>query len=294
MPAFCPSLLVSYKGPLDELSVLPNGWWDVARRDFGSYRGPLIRIDRSSDGAVLDVYAQADGWLNTADIAAFCAGGFTGRLQKIYDQSGNGRDLTNTGSVGSAPFVYFGGAMYTLNTKPTADYNGSSNNLKRSDACGLTGATAYTHVQVCDADAYSTVNRAGTFGRDPAGSGQAVAVLYDDATTMSLRYGGPIQTFGSGIPSGIAQTPHYVIHGLAAGAGCGSGWLEVNGAAATETAETNPAVTLSLLDQSTVMGSGVGDAFAFNGRITAKGIWASELSAGDMTILRACCDGLIV
>jgi hypothetical protein len=284
-----------YVGPMDGISVMPNGWWNVARRDFAAYTGPLIQVGRADTLAVQDIYPLADGWIDTASIASFCAG-TTGHVTIEYDQSGNGRNMSSI-TVTHGPIIYTGGAGTVLGTKPSADFDGVSNHLTRADACGLTGATAYTKFQVCDADGYSTTLRAFSVQRESAGSGQACATIYESAASMSLRYGGPIQTYGSGIASGTALTPHWAISYLAAGAQIGTGTLEVSGQTPVETAETSPTVTLSLLDQRTTIGSGwsggIG-AFNFNGRISACGVWGSVLSAGDLVILRAGLNGLIV
>ncbi|MBZ4251774.1 hypothetical protein LAJ57_12750, partial [Streptococcus pneumoniae] len=78
----------------------------------------------------------------------------------IYDQSGNARDLTST----TYPVVWDGAAVKTLGAKPAADFNGTTHYGTRADACGLTGATAYTRVIVADSDAYSNLLQPLMFG----------------------------------------------------------------------------------------------------------------------------------
>lgn len=287
------------RAPLDGLSVRPNLWLDIARRDFSSHNGPLLTVARADTAATKDIYYDSAGMLDTADIASFCSG-TTGRGRRPADQSGNGRDLEQT-TLTTMPNVFSGGSMVTLGSLPAMDFDPASNKyLSRADACGLTGAPGLTIVIVADSDAYSSTDKwPYGVGRSTAASpGYAFYGGYDSATSMSNRYHGANQIFGSGISSGAGQAPHYIIRTLAAGGQIGNGTLEVNGSAATETSEAAPTTTLSLLDDMTLLGgrliSEMGVVASFDGRITAFGLWGSVLSAGDLAIVRACCASLIV
>ncbi len=58
------------------------------------YAGPLIRIQRPSDNTQLDVYAASgSNLLNTAAVSSFL-GQTQGWITKLYDQSGNGQNVT--------------------------------------------------------------------------------------------------------------------------------------------------------------------------------------------------------
>ena len=59
---------------------------------YSRYKGPLYRVERDSDGAVLDIPATRDGYAYAAAQDAFCAGTVC-RITVIYDQSGLGNDL---------------------------------------------------------------------------------------------------------------------------------------------------------------------------------------------------------
>lgn len=79
------------------------------RRVRGEYTGPAVRLRRSSDNAQLDIGFNADGTLDTAASDAFYDGS---NLQAVtwYDQSGNGRDTTQT-EPGPQPLLYNDGGL---------------------------------------------------------------------------------------------------------------------------------------------------------------------------------------
>lgn len=65
-----------------------------AQRAIAGYAGPLFQLRRSSDGALLDVSPQGGGdYPNYAALARW-AGAATLTVAALYDQSGNGRHLT--------------------------------------------------------------------------------------------------------------------------------------------------------------------------------------------------------
>jgi hypothetical protein len=66
----------------------------------GAYYGsPLVRVRRSGDSAEFDFGVTTSGVLDTSAIVAFCVAGGgaqNGTLVKVYDQTGQGNDLTQT------------------------------------------------------------------------------------------------------------------------------------------------------------------------------------------------------
>ena len=64
----------------------------TARLLDSSYRGPLYRLVRASDGQELDIYPGRDGYADTRAHDAFCDDGVC-YISVIYDQSGMGNDL---------------------------------------------------------------------------------------------------------------------------------------------------------------------------------------------------------
>lgn len=74
-----------------------------------SYTGALIRIRRVSDDAETDINATASGGLDTSAILTHCGAG-QGRVVTMYDQSGNGRTLTQA-TKANQPIICDSGAM---------------------------------------------------------------------------------------------------------------------------------------------------------------------------------------
>lgn len=99
--------------------------WSVLL-ESGTYEGPLVRIQRRSDGAQVDVYPHPDTYdiqLDSlvdnesaggpfTDLASF-AGSDDCRVENIYDQSGNGHDLwlRSVSTWEDNPQLLVGGAL---------------------------------------------------------------------------------------------------------------------------------------------------------------------------------------
>jgi hypothetical protein len=67
-----------------------------------SYDGPLYQVRRASDNATTNIHPlSAGGVANAATQDSFCAG-TTGVITEIYDQSGNGNNLTQAPGGGAA------------------------------------------------------------------------------------------------------------------------------------------------------------------------------------------------
>jgi len=86
--------LLKAEGPCDILLAAGTpcvAAHSVARALYGAYAGPLFQVNRSRDGALLDVGTVADsgGVADGAAQAAFCAGGAADAcvVSRIYDQS---------------------------------------------------------------------------------------------------------------------------------------------------------------------------------------------------------------
>ena len=89
----------------------------------GSGSTRVVRVRRSSDNAEDDFAASevANGTLTT-----WVGSGNDGFVETWYDQSGNGRDATQS-TAGNQPKIVSGGALVLRNGKPTVDfYNNSS------------------------------------------------------------------------------------------------------------------------------------------------------------------------
>lgn len=122
--------VASYVGPLDDYTTNLAGAFSVTRQLLASYSGYAIKVRRSGDNAETDI-GFLNGSLNTASMTAFCvAGGGTqhGYITTAYDQSGNGRHVVQA-TAANQPQIVSGGAVITLNSLPTMDFDGSNDRL---------------------------------------------------------------------------------------------------------------------------------------------------------------------
>lgn len=88
----------------------------------GSYAGSAIRVQRADNGTQLDIGFTGAGLLNTSAISTFCSSPSTsGYVRVWYDQSGNGRNLTQT-TLANMFQIYNGTVINTVTrnsvTKP--------------------------------------------------------------------------------------------------------------------------------------------------------------------------------
>lgn len=115
-----------------------------------AYLGPAIRVRRTSDNAEKDIYMDSQGNLDTATLTAF-GGSLSLKVNKWYDQSGNGNDASQ--SAGSAqPTIYDSGALVTVNGKPALDFDGTDDKFdtNASDLYGQARLDAYFHIESDD------------------------------------------------------------------------------------------------------------------------------------------------
>jgi hypothetical protein len=101
---------------LDQISA-PDAAAYSLRKLRTAYSGAAINVRRSSDGATQDIGFTASGNLDTVTLLAFVGTG-NGFVTTWYDQSGNGRNATQTDST-RQPQIVNNGAIETQNGKPT-------------------------------------------------------------------------------------------------------------------------------------------------------------------------------
>lgn len=99
------------KGLLRPLDLVPGAYLAIscARRLKGDYTGPLIRIRSTADNSETDIGQRPDG---TLDEDAIVAHAVESAVTTFYDQSGNGRDLTQA-VAGAQPLIYSSGFFRT-------------------------------------------------------------------------------------------------------------------------------------------------------------------------------------
>jgi hypothetical protein len=101
-----------------------------------AYKGPLIKVRRSSDDATLDIYPVIqlnlqESVIDEAALLAFVGAG-SGFIDTWYDQSGNGRNATQA-TTANQPRIVNAGVIDRINTRPTIFFDGTSDSLSISD-----------------------------------------------------------------------------------------------------------------------------------------------------------------
>ncbi len=108
-----PLLLDTYTGAAAAYSL---------RKLSNTYSGPAIRVRRSSNNAELNIGFNSDGTLDTTTLLSFVGAG-DGFVVTIFDQSGNGLDLSWWQAVTQAKIVT-NGVIESHNGKPTINTDG--------------------------------------------------------------------------------------------------------------------------------------------------------------------------
>jgi hypothetical protein len=144
----------------------------------------VVRVRRSGDNTEQDFTASqvTDGTLTT-----FCGAG-NGFVTTWYDQSGNGRNATQT-TTANQPQIVSSGSLLTDNSKPCLQFNGSSTSL---DANALASVFSGTGVFLSAATVYKSLQAS------PA----SIAIAWGfgiSSSTNSLRW------LGQQIPSAAAR-----------------------------------------------------------------------------------------
>lgn len=79
------------RGPADKISVRPTITLSLRRMSY-RYKGPVVRVRRSTDDAEMNIGTTADGHFDVATFSAFVGAG-NGFVTIFYDQSGFGHNF---------------------------------------------------------------------------------------------------------------------------------------------------------------------------------------------------------
>ena len=92
------------------------GAYSVTRRLSSTYTGSLIRVRRSSDNTEQDIGYTTGNLLDESALTTF-VGANNGFVTKVYDQSGNTKDFTQS-TAASQPQIVSSGTILTQSGKP--------------------------------------------------------------------------------------------------------------------------------------------------------------------------------
>lgn len=94
------------------------------------YDGPAVKVRRSSDNTMLDIGFTDNGELDETALLEFVGAG-SGYAQAVYDQSGNGRHVTDAALIASGyttaiqPRIVNAGAIERIGSRPCLNYLGA-------------------------------------------------------------------------------------------------------------------------------------------------------------------------
>lgn len=106
------------------------------RRLNTAYKGPAIRVRRSSDNAQVNINYTLNHELDTQTLLDFVGSGNSGFVVTWYDQSGNGKHLVSGNTA--SPTIVSAGTLVTVNGKPALDFDGVNNFMYREVVPGIT------------------------------------------------------------------------------------------------------------------------------------------------------------
>jgi hypothetical protein len=110
----------SYIGLLDTYSGAAAAY--SVRLLKSDYTGNAIRVRRSSDNTEQNIGFDGNGNLNESALTSFC-GADNGFVTTWYDQSGNGRNATQTTAV-NQPQIVSSGSIIKVNNKSALTFDG--------------------------------------------------------------------------------------------------------------------------------------------------------------------------
>jgi len=99
-----------------------------------AYTGNAIRVRRASDNTEQDIGFSGEN-LDTLSLTSFCSG-TNGFVTTWYDQSGNGRDATQSTGA-NQPQIVSSGSVLTENSVPTCAFNRASSQFIRANFTAL-------------------------------------------------------------------------------------------------------------------------------------------------------------
>ena len=241
--------------------------------------GPLIRVRRFSDNTEMDIGARADGWLDAQGLSTFVGPGSAYGVT-WYDQSGNGRHVTQT-TAASQPRIVDAGVLDSApNGRPWLWGDGTK--WLMTDSFNDLPAGA----------APSTI---ATVARVSAGSGanwMTAGISYGGQAVRGVRIVGNASTGFAAMPTindDLISTlslvgQHRSMIGIFRAA---SGTLHIDGSAfAKNYAAALATVTPSRIVVMARTGAGGPGFEAWRGNVAETMLFAGELSADQISALR--------
>jgi hypothetical protein len=106
-----------------------------------AYTGDAIKVRRASDNTEQDI-GFVNNELDVATLESFCSG-TNGFVTTWYDQSGNGRNATQT-TAANQPQIVSSGSVITKGTKPSIQFDGTNDELINTSSLTFSDVTLVT------------------------------------------------------------------------------------------------------------------------------------------------------
>lgn len=184
------------------------------QRMLASWRSPLIRVRRSSDNAQSDIYARADGHLDSTALRDFVGAG-SGFVVTRYDQSGAGRHFTQA-TAAAQPRIVNAGTTELLGERPAERFGLASG--VGYIGTGFTLAQPYTIIMTWMALGPPPSSEHTLVGREASGSS------YIYAPGSQVRVNAGVQIIPAAYTANVPQLLAFVFNG-------GASRIVINGAA---------------------------------------------------------------
>jgi hypothetical protein len=175
------------------------GAYSLTRKLRTAYSGNCIKINRDSNGNESNIGFSGND-IDSSAISTFCSG-TTGRAITIYDQSGNGNDITLHTSYTAGAVVYSGGTLKSVNGKQSmyVDQNPYFQAFYETPSGFLNGATALTFLMVSKIPNPSGSNR-GIFAPSTTNSvGLEILQLKVISIDTAIRFNASNRNSGSNV-----------------------------------------------------------------------------------------------
>lgn len=129
--------------------------WSLRKLD-STYTGHAIKVRRSSDNTEQDIDFLPSGYLDTASLKSF-VGSNSGYVTTWYDQSGNGRNLTQT-TAANQPRIVDAGTVFRVNGKVSIKYIIANSWYLRNTALAISGGANFFMLSVSNTDVVAATN----------------------------------------------------------------------------------------------------------------------------------------
>lgn len=249
-----PSALSSYTGPGDVVASA-TAWWGL-RGYSNAYAAPgtnpAMDVVKTSDGSSqTTINILNDGSLDVATIAAL---GFAVSVKKLYDQSGNGRDL-NQATLANMPTITLSG----LGALPILVFDGTASTMTVTSVAAAAQPFTFSFV------VKSTNKRAGILDQGVTG----VDSLHSGVTANKLA-----MLASTGTTYTVSDNVVHAVQNI------------FNGASSTgyvDGVSNSISIGTAALDTSSCTVGSEGGANFLNGILQELGIWTGAFSGGNLS-----------